>query len=174
FAPANPNPEINYDLAMETRSDIIMATGRSDHPNQVNNVLGFPYIFRGALDVRAREINEAMKLAAVHALANLAKEPVSDIVAKAYGTPKLQFGRDYLIPKPLDPRLITSISPAVARAAMESGVATRPINDWTAYQVELQQRIGIDQKLMSRVISRAKKIGRASCRERAGDRCVAV
>ncbi|MFO7257914.1 MAG: NADP-dependent malic enzyme [Bacteroidota bacterium] len=157
FALANPNPEIDYDLAHKTRSDIIMATGRSDHPNQVNNVLGFPYIFRGALDVRAREINEAMKLAAVHALANLAKEPVSDIVAKAYGMPKLQFGREYLIPKPLDPRLITTISPAVAKAAMDSGVATRPITDWTEYHVELQQRIGIDQKLMSHVIDRAKR-----------------
>lgn len=157
FALANPNPEINYDLAMKTRSDIIMATGRSDHPNQVNNVLGFPYIFRGALDVRASEINEEMKLAAVHALANLAKAPVSDIVAKAYGTLKLQFGRDYLIPKPLDPRLITTISPAVAMAAIASGVAKNPITDWGAYHVELQQRIGIDQKLMSHVIDRAKR-----------------
>ena len=157
FALANPNPEINYDLAMQTRSDIIMATGRSDHPNQVNNVLGFPYIFRGALDVRAREINEEMKLAAVHALANLAKAPVSDIVAKAYGTLKLQFGREYLIPKPLDPRLITTISPAVAMAAMASGVAKNPISDWGAYHVELQQRIGIDDKLMSHVIDRAKR-----------------
>lgn len=157
FALANPNPEINYDLAMKTRSDIIMATGRSDHPNQVNNVLGFPYIFRGALDVRAREINEEMKLAAVHALADLAKAPVSDIVAKAYGTLKLQFGREYLIPKPLDPRLITTISPAVAMAAIASGVAKNPITDWGAYQVELQQRIGIDHKLMSHVIDRAKR-----------------
>ncbi|HEY4653831.1 MAG TPA: NADP-dependent malic enzyme [Cyclobacteriaceae bacterium] len=157
FALANPNPEINYDLAMKTRDDIIMATGRSDHPNQVNNVLGFPYIFRGALDVRAREINEEMKLAAVHALAELAKEPVSDIVAKAYGIVKLQFGRDYLIPKPLDPRLITTISPAVARAAIKSGVAKNPITDWNAYNVELQQRIGIDQKLMSHIIDRAKR-----------------
>lgn len=157
FALANPNPEINYELAMKTRNDIIMATGRSDHPNQVNNVLGFPYIFRGALDVRAREINEEMKLAAVHALAHLAKEPVSDIVAKAYGTLKLQFGRDYLIPKPLDPRLITTISPAVARAAIASGVAKHPISDWGDYNVTLQQRIGIDQKLMSHVIEQAKR-----------------
>ncbi len=157
FALANPNPEINYDLAIRTRSDIIMATGRSDHPNQVNNVLGFPYIFRGALDVRAREINEDMKLAAVHALANLAKAPVSDVVAKAYGLVNLQFGREYLIPKPLDPRLITTISPAVARAAMASGVARNPITDWGAYHVELQQRIGIDQKLMSHVIEQAKR-----------------
>ncbi|NJM26676.1 MAG: NADP-dependent malic enzyme, partial [Bacteroidia bacterium] len=157
FALANPNPEISYDLAMKTRKDIVMATGRSDHPNQVNNVLGFPYIFRGALDVRAQEINEAMKLAAVHALAALAKEPVPDIVVKAYGTDKIRFGRDYLIPKPLDPRLITTISPAVAKAAMDSGMATAPITDWGAYNSELQKRIGIDQKLMSRIIDRAKK-----------------
>ena len=157
FALANPDPEIKYDLAMTTRSDIIMATGRSDHPNQVNNVLGFPYIFRGALDVRATEINEAMKLAAVHALAELAKEPVPDMVVKAYGTDKIRFGRDYLIPKPLDTRLITTISPAVAKAAMDSGVAKNPITDWEAYHGELQRRIGIDQKLMSRIIDRAKK-----------------
>lgn len=157
FALANPNPEIDYDLARSTRSDAILATGRSDHPNQVNNVLGFPYIFRGALDVRATEINEAMKLAAVRALADLTKEPVPDMVVKAYGTDKLQFGREYLIPKPLDPRLITIVSPAVAKAAMESGMATHPITDWGAYHHELQQRIGIDQKLMSRIIDRAKK-----------------
>lgn len=123
FALANPNPEIDYHLARKTPPDLIMATGRSDHPNQVNNVLGFPYIFRGALDVRATEINEAMKLAAAYALAALAKEPVPDIVIQAYGTDKLQFGREYLIPKPLDPRLITTVSPAVARAEMESGMA---------------------------------------------------
>ena len=157
FALANPDPEISYELAMKTRSDIIMATGRSDHPNQVNNVLGFPYIFRGALDVRATEINEPMKLAAVHALSALAKEPVPDIVVKAYGADKIRFGRDYLIPKPLDNRLITTISPAVARAAMESGVAKLPVTDWSAYHNELQKRIGIDQKLMSRVIELAKK-----------------
>jgi malate dehydrogenase (oxaloacetate-decarboxylating)(NADP+) len=157
FALANPDPEIKYDLAMKTRSDIIMATGRSDHPNQVNNVLGFPYIFRGALDVRATEINEPMKLAAVHALAALAKEPVPDMVVKAYGTDKIRFGRDYLIPKPLDTRLITTISPAVAKAAIASGVAKNPITDWDAYHGELQKRIGIDQKLMSRIIDRAKK-----------------
>src|SRR5690606_1706609 len=133
FALANPNPEINYDLAMKTTSDIIMATGRSDHPNQVNNVLGFPYIFRAALDVRAREINEEMKLAAVHALADLAQAPVSDIVAKPYSTLKVQFGREYLIPKPLDPRLITTMSPAVAMAAIASGVSKNPITDWGAY-----------------------------------------
>jgi malate dehydrogenase (oxaloacetate-decarboxylating)(NADP+) len=157
FALANPNPEINYDLARKTRADAILATGRSDHSNQVNNVLGFPYIFRGALDVRALEINEAMKLAAVHALADLAKEPVPDMVVKAYGTDKLQFGREYLIPKPLDPRLITTVSPAVAKAAIESGMAKKPITDWGAYHLELQKRIGIDQKLMSRVIDRAKQ-----------------
>lgn len=157
FALANPDPEIAYDLARKTRKDAILATGRSDHPNQVNNVLGFPYIFRGALDVRATEINEAMKLAAVHALANLAKEPVPDMVVKAYGADKIKFGRDYLIPKPLDPRLITTVSPAVAKAAIESGMAKNPITDWAAYHDELQKRIGIDQKLMSRIIDRAKK-----------------
>jgi malate dehydrogenase (oxaloacetate-decarboxylating)(NADP+) len=157
FALANPNPEIDYKLAMDTRTDIVMATGRSDHPNQVNNVLGFPYIFRGALDVRATTINEEMKLAAVRALAQLAKEPVPDLVNKAYGDNAIQFGREYLIPKPLDPRLITTISPAVAKAAMDSGVAKVPITDWEQYHIELQQRIGIDQKLMSRIISRARK-----------------
>lgn len=157
FALSNPNPEIAYDLAVKTRKDIIMATGRSDHPNQVNNVLGFPYIFRGALDVHAHEINEEMKLAAVRALADLAKEPVPDIVAKAYGASKIQFGREYLIPKPLDPRLITTVSPAVAKAAMDSGTARHPITDWGAYHFELQKRIGIDQKLMSRIIDRAKR-----------------
>jgi len=157
FALANPNPEIDYNLARKTRQDAILATGRSDHPNQVNNVLGFPYIFRGALDVRATEINEEMKLAAVHALADLAKEPVPDMVVKAYGTDKIQFGREYLIPKPLDTRLITTVSPAVAKAAMDSGMAMNPITDWGAYHHELQKRIGIDQKLMSRIIDRAKK-----------------
>lgn len=157
FALSNPNPEIDYNLARKTREDAILATGRSDHPNQVNNVLGFPYIFRGALDVRATEINEAMKLAAVYALAELAKEPVPDMVVKAYGTDKIQFGREYLIPKPLDPRLITTVSPAVAKAAMDSGIAKYPITDWAAYHHQLQQRIGIDQKLMSRIIDRAKK-----------------
>jgi malate dehydrogenase (oxaloacetate-decarboxylating)(NADP+) len=157
FALSNPDPEIDYNLARRTREDAILATGRSDHPNQVNNVLGFPYIFRGALDVRATEINEAMKLAAVHALATLAKEPVPDMVIKAYGTDKIQFGREYLIPKPLDPRLITTVSPAVAKAAMDSGIAKYPITDWGAYHHALQKRIGIDQKLMSRIIDRAKK-----------------
>jgi malate dehydrogenase (oxaloacetate-decarboxylating)(NADP+) len=157
FALANPDPEIEYELARKTREDAILATGRSDHPNQVNNVLGFPYIFRGALDVRATEINEEMKLAAVHALAELTKESVPDMVVKAYGTDQLKFGREYLIPKPLDPRLITTVSPAVAKAAMESGMAKKPITNWGAYHDELQKRIGIDQKLMSRIIDRAKK-----------------
>src|SRR5690606_4948687 len=129
-----------YADAMATRDDLIMATGRSDHPNQVNNVLGFPYIFRGALDVRATEINEAMKLAAVRSLAELAKEPVPEMVHKAYGDNTIAFGRFYLIPKPLDPRLITRISPAVAKAAMDSGVARRPITDWETYEQELQER----------------------------------
>ena len=152
-----PSPEIAYKDAMMSREDIIMATGRSDHPNQVNNVLGFPYIFRGALDVRATAINEAMKLAAVKAIADLAKEQVPDMVNKAYGDKNIQFGRDYLIPKPLDTRLITSISPAVAKAAMDSGVAKSKITDWGQYHYDLQKRIGIDQKLISRIISRAKK-----------------
>ncbi len=157
FALANPTPEIAYDLAIEARPDILMATGRSDHPNQVNNVLGFPYIFRGALDVRATEINEAMKLAAVKALAELTKEPVPDIVNKAYGDDAISFGRDYFIPKPLDPRLITTLSPAIAKAAMESGVAKIQITDWETYALQLQQRLGIDHRLMSRVITRAKQ-----------------
>ncbi|PKV63632.1 NADP-dependent malic enzyme [Pontibacter ramchanderi] len=157
FALANPDPEIPYAVAMETREDLIMATGRSDHPNQVNNVLGFPYIFRGALDVRATEINEEMKLAAVRALAKLAKEPVPELVHKAYGDNTISFGRTYLIPKPLDPRLITTVSPAVAKAAMESGVARYPITNWEAYEQELQERIGIDQKLMTRITNQAKK-----------------
>lgn len=157
FALANPNPEIAYDLAKKSRPDVIMGTGRSDHPNQVNNVLGFPYIFRGALDVRATEINEEMKLAAVYALAALAKEPVPDIVFQAYGIDKIQFGREYLIPKPLDPRLITTVSPAVAKAAMDSGIAKNPISDWGQYHVDLLKRIGINQKLTSHIIDLAKK-----------------
>ncbi|MBC8085546.1 MAG: NADP-dependent malic enzyme [Hymenobacter sp.] len=156
FALANPNPEIAYELALATRPDCIMATGRSDHPNQVNNVLGFPYIFRGALDVRATEINEAMKLAAVQALAELAKEPVPDMVNRAYGDNTLAFGRTYLIPKPLDPRLITAVSPAVAKAAMESGVARLAIPDWGAYEDELRGRLGVNQKLMNRMTSAAR------------------
>lgn len=151
FALANPNPEIEYDLAMSTRPDLIMATGRSDRPNQVNNVLGFPYIFRGALDVRATAINEEMKMAATRALAELALEPVPDTVTKAYSDESLAFGRFYLIPKPLDPRLITTVAPAVAKAAMDSGVARRHIQDWEAYHVELLGRVGIGQKLITRI-----------------------
>lgn len=158
FALANPNPEIEYHVATASRPDIIMATGRSDHPNQVNNVLGFPYIFRGALDVRATEINEEMKLAAVRAIAELAKEPVPDIVNKAYGDDKIVFGKDYLIPKPLDPRLITTISPAVAKAAIASGIAKAPITDWEGYEAQLMQRIGMDQKLMTRLMNKARQI----------------
>ena len=157
FALANPDPEISYADATAAREDIIMATGRSDHPNQVNNVLGFPYIFRGALDVRAKEINEEMKLAAVKSLALLTKEPVPDMVNKAYGDKTIHFGKDYIIPKPLDPRLITTISPAVAKAAMDSGIARSPIDDWDAYELALQERIGIDSKLITRLIVRAKK-----------------
>ena len=157
FALANPDPEIEYNLARRTRKDIIMATGRSDHPNQVNNVLGFPYIFRGALDARATGINEEMKLAAVKALADLAREPVPEMVNKAYGELNIQFGKEYLIPKPLDPRLITAISPAVAKAAMDSGVAKNHITDWGTYRAELNQRMGIDEKLTTRVLEQAKK-----------------
>jgi len=157
FALANPDPEIAYDLAMKTRDDIIMATGRSDHPNQVNNVLGFPYIFRGALDVRSTAINEEMKLAAVKAIADLAKQAVPEMVLKAYGRANMKFGKDYLIPKPLDPRLITTISPAVAKAAIASGVARRAITDWDQYEAELQERIGIDHRLISRIVTRAKR-----------------
>lgn len=157
FALANPSPEIEYKVAMKVRKDIIMATGRSDHPNQVNNVLGFPYIFRGALDVRATAINEEMKLAAVYAIADLAKQPVPDLVTKAYDNEKIQFGKEYLIPKPLDTRLITQISPAVAKAAIASGVARGTITDWGKYHTLLQQRIGIDDKMMTRIINRAKK-----------------
>lgn len=156
FAMANPDPEIEYNLAIETRNDIIMATGRSDHPNQVNNVLGFPYIFRGALDVRATKINEAMKKAAVEALAALAKEPVPEQVNIAYGETKLAFGRDYIIPKPFDPRLITAVPPAVAKAAVESGVATAQIADWEKYQDELHERMGSDNKIIRLLLNRAK------------------
>lgn len=156
FAMANPVPEIDYELAVETRSDIIMATGRSDKPNQVNNVLGFPFIFRGALDVKAKKINEEMKLAAVYALANLAKEIVPEQVNIAYGAKKLSFGKDYILPKPFDPRLITEIPPAVAKAAMESGVATDPITDWGKYRDELSDRMGSDNKLVRLLMNRAK------------------
>jgi len=156
FAMANPVPEIDYNVAIATRKDIIMATGRSDHPNQVNNVLGFPYIFRGALDVRATKINEAMKMAAVKALACLAKELVPEQVNIAYGETKLAFGRDYIIPKPFDPRLISRVAPAVAKAAMESGVAQQPITDWERYEEELMERMGSDNKMVRLLINRAK------------------
>ncbi|CAM3492864.1 NADP-dependent malate dehydrogenase/phosphate acetyltransferase [Flavobacterium longum] len=156
FAMANPTPEIDYDLAVATRDDIIMATGRSDNPNQVNNVLGFPYIFRGALDVRATKINEAMKMAAVKALAALAKESVPEQVNIAYGERKLIFGKDYIIPKPFDPRLITTVAPAVAKAAMESGVAQFPIDDWAEYEEELLARLGSDNKTVRLLTNRAK------------------
>jgi len=156
FAMANPDPEIQYDIAIATRKDIIMATGRSDHPNQVNNVLGFPFIFRGALDVRATKINEEMKMAAVKALANLAKEAVPEQVNIAYGETRLTFGRDYIIPKPFDPRLISQIPPAVAKAAIESGVAKNPITDWDKYENELLERSGSDNKVVRLLLNRAK------------------
>ena len=156
FAMANPDPEIDYNLAIKTRNDIIMATGRSDFPNQVNNVLGFPYIFRGALDVRATQINEAMKIAAVRAIADLAKKPVPDAVNLAYNQKNITFGKEYIIPKPLDFRLTTHVAPAVAKAAMESGVARYPIKDWEAYKEELKKRLGLDDKLMRAVSVKAK------------------
>ncbi len=156
FAMANPNPEIKYNTAIATRKDIIMATGRSDHPNQVNNVLGFPFIFRGALDVRATKINEAMKMAAVKALARLAKEPVPEQVNIAYGETRLTFGKEYIIPKPFDPRLIAEVPPAVAKAAMESGIAKEPITDWEKYQDVLRERLGSDNKLVRLLLNRAK------------------
>lgn len=156
FAMANPDPEISYDLAVKTRDDIIMATGRSDHPNQVNNVLGFPFIFRGALDVRATKINEAMKMAAVKALAELTKEPVPEQVHIAYGETRLTFGREYIIPKPFDPRLIARVPPAVAKAAIESGVATSEITDWEAYQDDLYERMGSDNKIIRLMFNRAR------------------
>tara|TARA_R110002126_G_scaffold68808_6_gene174290 strand:- start:2287 stop:4581 length:2295 start_codon:yes stop_codon:yes gene_type:complete len=162
FAMANPDPEIAYDLAVATRKDIIMATGRSDHPNQVNNVLGFPFIFRGALDVRATAINEAMKMAAVKALADLTRQPVPEQVNIAYGETRLTFGKEYIIPKPFDQRLIYEIPPAVAKAAMESGVAKAPIDDWDKYREELMLRSGNDNKVVrllhARARSHAKKI----------------
>lgn len=156
FAMANPKPEIDYNLAVQTRKDVIMATGRSDYPNQVNNVLGFPYIFRGALDVRSTKINEEMKMAAVVALAKLAKEPVPEQVNIAYGETKLSFGREYIIPKPFDPRLIAVVPPAVAKAAMESGLAEAPITDWDKYKQELEERMGSDNKLVRMLFNRAK------------------
>ncbi|MBT4709522.1 MAG: NADP-dependent malic enzyme [Flavobacteriaceae bacterium] len=156
FAMANPDPEIRYDLAMKTRDDIIMATGRSDHPNQVNNVLGFPFIFRGALDVKATKINDKMKMAAVKALASLAKETVPEFVNIAYDKTKLAFGKNYIIPKPFDPRLITKIPPNVAKAAMESGVAQDPIKCWEEYEEQLHSRLGNDKKIVRLLTNRAK------------------
>ncbi|MBB6111366.1 malate dehydrogenase (oxaloacetate-decarboxylating)(NADP+) [Mucilaginibacter lappiensis] len=157
FAMANPVPEVDYDLAVQTRDDIIMATGRSDFPNQVNNVLGFPYIFRGALDVRATAINEAMKIAATHAIAEMAKKPVPEAVNLAYNTTNLKFGRDYIIPKPMDQRLIVEVSSAVAKAAMESGVARKAITDWEAYYEELRSRLGTNDKLLRNLTNKAKQ-----------------
>lgn len=156
FALANPDPEISYKDAMATRNDIIMATGRSDHPNQVNNVLGFPFIFRGALDVRATGINEEMKLAAVKAIANLAKETIPEEVIEAYGEKHISFGREQIIPKPLDPRLIYHVAPAVARAAMESGIAQNPITDWNEYEMILKKRLGLDNKLVRQITTKAQ------------------
>ena len=156
FALANPTPEISYEEAIAARPDIIVATGRSDHPNQVNNVLGFPFIFRGALDVRATCINEEMKLAAALAIAALTKESVPDYVNLAYGSKNLSFGKDYIIPKPIDNRLISTVSSAVAKAAIDSGVAKRVITDWDAYRMELDNRLGKDNKLMRSIANKAK------------------
>ena len=157
FAMANPDPEISWNDATNARKDIIMATGRSDYPNQVNNVLGFPYIFRGALDVRATQINEAMKLAAVKALADLAKTPVPDIVNMAYNEKNISFGENYIIPKPLDPRLLSTVAPAVAKAAMESGVAQTPITDWDGYINSLNKRLGLDNQVMRVIGNKARR-----------------
>ncbi|MCW3120113.1 MAG: NADP-dependent malic enzyme [Chitinophagaceae bacterium] len=157
FAMANPDPEISWEDATNARKDVIMATGRSDYPNQVNNVLGFPYIFRGALDVRARHINEAMKLAAVKALAELAKTPVPDIVNLAYNEKTISFGANYIIPKPLDPRLLSTITPAVAKAAIDSGVAQAPITDWEAYSNSLNKRLGLDNQVMRVIGNKARR-----------------
>jgi malate dehydrogenase (oxaloacetate-decarboxylating)(NADP+) len=156
FAMANPDPEISFDAATAVRDDLIMATGRSDYPNQVNNVLGFPFIFRGALDVRATQINEAMKLAAVRALATLAKTPVPDIVNMAYNEKSISFGSRYIIPKPLDPRLLSTVAPAVAKAAIESNVAQVKIENWEAYAIELNKRLGLDNQLLRLLGTKAK------------------
>jgi malate dehydrogenase (oxaloacetate-decarboxylating)(NADP+) len=156
FAMANPNPEIAYELAIKTRKDMIMATGRSDYPNQVNNVLGFPYIFRGALDVRSTAINEEMKIAAVKAIADLAKENVPEAVNMAYNAKNIKYGKEYIIPKPIDFRLITTVAPAVAKAAMDSGVARHAITDWEQYKIDLQKRLGMDDALMRSITNKAK------------------
>ncbi len=157
FAMANPDPEISYEDAIEARKDVIMATGRSDYPNQVNNVLGFPYIFRGALDVRATKINEAMKLAAVKALAELAKKQVPDMVNMAYNQTNISFGADYIIPKPVDPRLLSTVAPAVAKAAIESGVAQKTIDNWQEYEQNLNKRLGLDNQLMRALGNKARR-----------------
>jgi malate dehydrogenase (oxaloacetate-decarboxylating)(NADP+) len=156
FAMANPDPEIAYDLAVSTRNDVIMATGRSDFPNQVNNVLGFPFIFRGALDVRATAINEEMKIAAVYAIAELVKKPVPESVTQAYNIKHLTFSKEYIIPKPMDPRLISTVSPAVAKAAIASGVARKIITDWDAYEEELNQRLGVENVMLRALTNKAK------------------
>ena len=157
FAMANPDPEISYETAVAVRKDLIMATGRTDFPNQVNNVLGFPYIFRGALDVRATGINEEMKLAAVQALANLTKTPVPDIVNLAYNQKQMVFGPEYIIPKPLDPRLLETVAPAVAKAAMDTHIAKLPIKDWDTYKIELNKRLGLDNQIMRVLGSKARR-----------------
>lgn len=157
FALANPTPEISYEDAMAARPDVLMATGRSDYPNQINNVIGFPYIFRGALDTHAKAINEEMKIAAVHAIANLAKQPVPDVVNAAYHVNNLSFGPEYFIPKPVDPRLITEVSCAVAKAAMESGVARKEIKDWDAYCVHLRELMGYESKLTRQLYDTARR-----------------
>jgi malate dehydrogenase (oxaloacetate-decarboxylating)(NADP+) len=157
FAMANPDPEITYEKAIEAREDVIMATGRSDYPNQVNNVLGFPFIFRGALDVRAQAINEEMKMAAVKALADLAKEKVPEMVLRAYGDKDFSFGREYIIPKPFDPRVLWNVAPAVAKAAMATGVARHSIEDWEAYENELKERLGYSQEIIRMMINKARK-----------------
>lgn len=157
FAMANPDPEISYEDGMDAREDIIMATGRSDYPNQVNNVLGFPFIFRGALDVRAKKINEEMKMAATKALAQLAREKVPEVVLHAYGGKEFSFGPEYIIPKPFDPRVLWYVAPAVARAAMETGVARLPISDWNAYKEELQERLGFSSEIVRVMVHKAQK-----------------
>ena len=156
FALANPVPEISYEDAMASRPDVLMSTGRSDYPNQINNVIGFPYIFRGALDVHASAINEEMKMAAVHAIADLAKQPVPDVVNDVYHVNNLSFGPDYFIPKPIDPRLITEVSAAVAKAAIESGVARKEIKDWNAYKNQLRQLLGQETKLTQKLYETAR------------------
>src|SRR5690606_21413312 len=156
FAMANPDPEISYELAVKTRKDIVMATGRSDYPNQVNNLLGFPYMFRGALDVPATTLYEAMKLAAVRAIADLAKRSVPEAVNLAYNQQNITFGKEYIIPKPVDYRLITHVAPAVAKAAMETGVARDKIKDWDQYRAALRKRLGLDDSMMRAVSEKAR------------------